>query len=111
MDVDEIFYVLGGELEVLVGDRTLSARQGSLVFIPRSTVSAWRVESGMARVLNVQTRPGYERLVRCLGELMTDADAPVPARTDVPEERLRSLHAELGIHEIEVPAQFQSKLK
>ena len=34
-DQDETFYLLGGELEFLDGDRTFIARTGDLVYIPR----------------------------------------------------------------------------
>src|SRR5947209_7104264 len=37
-DMDEVFYMLDGEAEVLIGDRREIGRKGALVFIPRGTV-------------------------------------------------------------------------
>jgi mannose-6-phosphate isomerase-like protein (cupin superfamily) len=40
---DELFYVLDGQFEFLVGNRTFAATAGSFVFVPRGTVHAPRV--------------------------------------------------------------------
>lgn len=40
---DEMFYVLDGEFEFLLGDETVRAAAGSFVFIPRGTVHSPRV--------------------------------------------------------------------
>jgi quercetin dioxygenase-like cupin family protein len=36
----ETFYVVNGELEVLMGDTTFTASAGDVVFLPRGTVHA-----------------------------------------------------------------------
>ena len=40
---DELFYVLAGEFQFLVGERVVSASPGTFVFIPRGTVHAPKV--------------------------------------------------------------------
>ena len=40
---DELFYVLAGEFQFLVGERVVSAPPGTFVFIPRGTVHAPKV--------------------------------------------------------------------
>lgn len=42
-DCDEMFYVLEGEFEFVLGDGTVRAPAGSFVFIPRGTVHSPRV--------------------------------------------------------------------
>jgi quercetin dioxygenase-like cupin family protein len=44
-DADELFYVLSGEFQFLVGEQLSRAEPGTLVFIPRGTVHATRAVS------------------------------------------------------------------
>ena len=44
-DVDEVFYVLDGEVEFLIGDKRRAARKGALVFVPRGTVHGFRLSA------------------------------------------------------------------
>ena len=46
---DEFFYVVSGEFSIKLGDRTVSAPAGSVIFVPRGTAHAFR---------NVGTQPG-----------------------------------------------------
>jgi quercetin dioxygenase-like cupin family protein len=49
---DEWFYIVEGQMQFLVGDRTFECGRGGLVFIPRGTVHAPKVLSELpARVL------------------------------------------------------------
>ncbi|HWB82533.1 MAG TPA: cupin domain-containing protein [Bryobacteraceae bacterium] len=53
---DEIWYVLEGELRVLVGDEEIAARVGSAVLAPRRTPHTyWNPGPGRARYLLVMT--------------------------------------------------------
>jgi mannose-6-phosphate isomerase-like protein (cupin superfamily) len=42
-DADELFYILSGEFQFLVGERLTRAEPGTLVFIPRGTIHATKV--------------------------------------------------------------------
>ena len=56
-NMDEVFYMLDGEAEFLVGDRRETARKGTFVFIIlRGTVHGFRVVSDGARFLNLTRR-------------------------------------------------------
>lgn len=61
---DEILYVFKGELTLMLGDRTVTAAEGSLAFIPSGTVYNVQVESEEARCLNLHTTSGFEELIR-----------------------------------------------
>ena len=57
---DETFYVLEGEITVSVGDRTIKATPGMMVFLPRGIAHTFVVDSEQARVLVLVTPAGLE---------------------------------------------------
>lgn len=57
---DEIFYVLEGELAVLVGDRTIKGVPGTMVFLPRNVQHSFTIESEQARMLVLLAPAGFE---------------------------------------------------
>ena len=59
---DELFYVLEGEFDFLLGDRIVHAGPGTFVFIPRGTVHAPKVVGSAAgRVLTAMIPGGVEQ--------------------------------------------------
>ncbi len=76
---DEAFYVLEGEIKVLVGERTITATAGSFVVIPRGTVHAFsRVGQESAKVLAIFTPAGFEKFFDEAVDLdVTDTEAYV----------------------------------
>lgn len=97
-DIDEMFYVLQGEAEFLLGDRIRTASRGDLVFIPKGTVHACRILGDTARLLNLYTPSGFERSVEILGERTDARVLPPPGWTspEVPEEQRARLFEDLG---------------
>lgn len=75
---DETFYILDGEISLLVGDEIRTVRKGDFVMVPRSTRHAFRVDSETARFLNGYTPASMEALIV---ELAT----PAPRRTLPPK--------------------------
>ena len=57
---DETFYVLEGELALSVGDRTMKAGPGTMVFLPRNVRHSFTIESEQARMLILITPAGFE---------------------------------------------------
>ena len=74
---DEAFYVLEGEVAVLLGERTIRATAGSFVLIPRGTVHAFsRIGQEPAKLLAIFSPPGFERFFEDAVDLdVTDTDA------------------------------------
>lgn len=60
---DETFYMLDGEITLLIGDDVRTARKGDFVVVPRSTRHAFRVDSETARFLNGYTPASMEALI------------------------------------------------
>lgn len=75
---DETFYMLDGEITLLVGDEIRTARKGDFVVVPRDTRHGFRVDSDTARFLNGYTPASMEALIV---ELAT----PAAARASPPE--------------------------
>jgi quercetin dioxygenase-like cupin family protein len=71
---DETFYVLEGEMTVSVGDRTIKARPGAMVFLPRDVVHSFTIDSDQARILILATPAGIEGYFQ-------ECSVPAPAMT------------------------------
>jgi len=67
---DETFYILDGEITVLVGEEIQTVRTGDFLMVPRNTRQAFRVASETARFLNSYTPASLEA---CLVELARPA--------------------------------------
>ncbi len=76
---DEAFYVLEGEINVLLGERTIRAKAGSFVLIPRGTVHTFsRVGQEPAKLLAIFSPPGVEQFFDEAVDLdVTDTEAYV----------------------------------
>jgi mannose-6-phosphate isomerase-like protein (cupin superfamily) len=59
--VAEVIYVLGGRIQLLVGDEVHEAGDGDLVVIPPGVVHAFAAPPGLDADLLVATTPGIER--------------------------------------------------
>ena len=105
---DEVFYVLDGEAEFLTGDKRQVVKQGSLVFIPKGTVHAFRVRSETARFLNLYSQAGFERIIALTGQ-PTDQRIIPPhdfKEPDVDATRRSELFAELGMQTVDLADPF-----
>ena len=67
---DETFYILDGEITVLVDEEIKTVRTGDFLLVPRNTRHAFRVVSETARFLNSYTPASLEA---CLVELARPA--------------------------------------
>ena len=62
---EEAFYVLEGELNVLVGDRTVTATTGAFVLVPRGTVHTFsKTGTASAKILVIVSPAGFEEFLR-----------------------------------------------
>jgi mannose-6-phosphate isomerase-like protein (cupin superfamily) len=100
---DECFYVLDGEFEFLTGEDTVRAGAGSLVYVPRGTLHAFKnVGEGPGRMLNSQTPGGlHERFFEEIGEEATDKTTPPVADGPPDAARIVAVAARYGT---EIPA-------
>ncbi len=96
---DEAFYVLKGEYEFLVEDRTIDAGAGSLIYVPKGNLHAHiNAGEGTARMLVSQTPGGlHERFFEEIGEETKDAFTPLGSEDPPDMERIAKIAAEYGI--------------
>ena len=102
---DEAFYVLEGDYEFLVEDRTLRVPAGSLLYVPRGNLHTHKnVGEGTSRMLVSQTPGGlHERFFEELGEPAAHTSAAVPG--EPPNvQRIVRIAAEYGIEISPLPA-------
>ncbi len=98
---DETFYVVSGELEVLVGESTYVAKAGDFVFIPRGTVHRFQnVGEGTAVQLVTFVPAGFENFFREVFLPVTDRNAAPPPIT---EEQIRKMNEVAPRHGLELP--------
>jgi quercetin dioxygenase-like cupin family protein len=93
---DETFYVLEGELEFMVGERTFLATTGSVVYGPRNIPHAFRnVGSAPSRMSVLITPAGLEELYEEVGKRVTDSSSPPEGPPDI--EKLLAVNQKYGL--------------
>jgi quercetin dioxygenase-like cupin family protein len=76
---DEAFWVLEGELEVMVGETTFRAGAGSFVHLPKDIPHTYEnVGTGPARFLTLIVPAGLERFFEEVGKPGSDVSSPPP---------------------------------
>jgi quercetin dioxygenase-like cupin family protein len=77
----ETFYVLEGTYEILVGDRTVRAEPGALVYSPGGSAHGFRnIGAAPARLLCTFTPGGVESMFEEMADLLTGGGPVDPAR-------------------------------
>jgi mannose-6-phosphate isomerase-like protein (cupin superfamily) len=76
---DESFYILEGELSILLGDQMLTAGAGSFVHVPKGMLHTYQNTGARpAKTLVILTPAGFEKFWQDLGEPATSAESPPP---------------------------------
>jgi quercetin dioxygenase-like cupin family protein len=88
-DEDETFYVLEGEVTVLVGEERIDLGAGDYLFGPRGTPHAYVVRSDRARMLVTASPGGVEELFVSLGVAVTGSEPPTDAVMPPMDELVR----------------------
>jgi mannose-6-phosphate isomerase-like protein (cupin superfamily) len=77
--IEEIFYVLEGELDLRCGDRTLRGGPGTCVFVPPGAAHSFgNSGSSPARMLLITAPPGHEKYFDELRDLIAKGGKPDP---------------------------------
>ena len=76
---DEAFWVLEGELEVMVGESTFKASAGSFVHLPKDIPHSYEnIGLGPARFITLIVPAGLERFFEEVGKPVSDVSSPPP---------------------------------
>jgi quercetin dioxygenase-like cupin family protein len=74
---EEAIYVVEGEMEVQIGERTLQARAGTFALVPRGTVHTFSNPTPRhAKVLVIVSPAGFEKAFEEMAEVAPRADEP-----------------------------------
>lgn len=94
---DETFYVIEGEMTFSVGDRTIKATPGTMVFAPRDIAHSFTIDSEQVRIL-VQVAPaGAERFFKACSVPAPSMTLPPPAEIPYSEiQKMMALAPEYG---------------
>ncbi len=95
---DETFCVLEGEYEFLIGERTIRASAGSVVYGPRNVPHTFKnVGTTPARMIAFVTPAGFEKFLEEVGEEATDGGSSPPPVGQEEIERLLATAPKYGI--------------
>jgi quercetin dioxygenase-like cupin family protein len=76
---DEAAYVLDGNVEFRLGERSIKASEGAVIFVPKgSSHNVSNLGPGPARILAIQSPPGFEGYWREMAELPWVEGKPDP---------------------------------
>jgi mannose-6-phosphate isomerase-like protein (cupin superfamily) len=73
---DETFFVLEGEMHIMVGDEIIRASAGDMVFAPRGVPHTFRIKSSQVHAVTFCTPGGFEEWFRTLGRPATRLELP-----------------------------------
>lgn len=96
---DETFYVLEGEITVSVGDRTIKATPGTMVFLPRGVAHTFVVDSEQARMLVLVTPAGFEGWFKEFG--VPASAMTLPPEAEIPYSQVQEMLAEAPKFDLE----------
>ncbi len=78
-DVDEFSYILEGEIGARIGDRIISARQGTYVLKPRGILHTfWNATDRPARLLEILSPAKFEKFFEEMGDVMKHPGPDTP---------------------------------
>ena len=73
---DETFYVLEGQLGVMVDGEVHEVKAGEAIFLPRGVPHTFRVRSEIVRGLGVITPSGFEKFFQTIGKPAVSMEPP-----------------------------------
>jgi mannose-6-phosphate isomerase-like protein (cupin superfamily) len=102
---DETHYILEGHFEFLLGERKVSARAGSVAYVPRTMVHAFtNTGTEMGKILFIETPGGpLERFLEEVGEPVSDPSSPPQGPPDM--DKLQASAQRTGGIEFVVPSE------
>lgn len=88
---DECFYILEGEIEFRIGEKTLPATPGDFVVAPRGVPHSFNLISETAKALLFITPAGFETVFREFGKPAQTIELP-PVPNNLPKKLFLQIH-------------------
>jgi quercetin dioxygenase-like cupin family protein len=92
---DETYYVVEGSFTFFIGDETIAATSGSLVFAPRGIPHTYRIDSPTGRYLCLIVPAGWERFFAAAGLPAAEPNFSPPDEEDF--DRIGDIAAQSGV--------------
>jgi quercetin dioxygenase-like cupin family protein len=99
---DEVFYVVEGEMTFFVGEQTIKATPGTMVFAPRGIAHSFTIDSDHVRILVLVTPAGLDGFFRECSEPAPAMTLPPPA--EIPYSNIQKLKALQPMYGLEFAA-------
>jgi quercetin dioxygenase-like cupin family protein len=94
---DETFYLVEGEMTFSVGDRTIKATAGTMVFLPRDVAHSFTIDSEQVRILVMVSPAGAERFFKACSVPAVSMTLPPPTETPYSEiQKMMALAPQYG---------------
>src|SRR4249919_2132325 len=94
---DETFYVVEGEMTFFVGDQTIKAAPGTMVFAPRDVPHSFTIDSEQVRLLVMVAPAGAEGFFKACSVPASSMTLPPPAETPYSEiQKMMALAPQYG---------------
>ena len=97
---DETFYVVEGEMTFSVGDQTIKATAGTMVFAPRDIAHSFTIDSEQVRMLVMVAPAGAEGFFKACSVPAPSMTLPPPMGeppySEIQKQKMMALAAEYG---------------
>lgn len=101
---DEAFFILEGNYEFLLGDKTLELGPGSFLFAPRGIAHASKnVGTTTCRMVVIVSPAGLERCFEEMGQPVPDSSAPATPSGPPDIEKLIAITQKYGVEMLPPP--------
>lgn len=94
---DETFLVLDGEIDYTVGDKTFSAKSGSVMFLPRNIQHSFKIQTETAETMMLLTPGGFENYFLEMSEEAKSLELPPMPEGSPDVQKLVATASKYGI--------------
>lgn len=74
---DEAYFMIEGEMDVVLGDRNVVLTKGAFVYIPAGTVHCFRYRAGGGRFVSFNSRGGAAKFFRDIDRALPDGSMDI----------------------------------
>lgn len=107
---DEAFYILEGEITLIAGEKKVTAKAGSLAYIPAGCVHSFRAEANQTRLLNFYFPGGFEKVIKEFGVAgISRTLPPADLQQAGTSEQMQALFQRVGMSPVALPDSLRER--
>ena len=101
---NEVLYIIEGEVTLIAGSLTITAKAGSLAYIPAHCVHSFRVDADKTRLLNFYLPGGFEKVITEFGvSTKSRRLPPADLKGSGTPEQIKALFQRIGMSPVALP--------